>query len=221
MRNPIPSAWRIPLRLIGLSLLPFMSSASRLISIGNQDAAQDPNVARFDGSWEILVVHILCGSLFLLLAAVQFSPELWASYRAWHRTAGKVAMVAGVIAGASGMWLILAYPRGELATLTLDIVRVGFAAALVVSIIAAVAAIRRSDVVRHRAWMIRAFALAVSGSTQALVIGIWLGAIGPLTPQSATSLITIGFAINIAFAEWWIHALSTSPRIFNPQRKTS
>jgi hypothetical protein len=220
MRNPIPSAWRTPLYLIGLSLLPFISSASRLISIGNQKAASDLSMSRFEGSWAMLVVHILSGSLFLLLAAFQFSPELRANYRLWHRLAGKIAIAAGVTSGASGMMLILAYPQGELATSILDLVRVGFAAALIIFIIAGLMAIRRGDVIGHRAWMIRAFALAVAGTTQALVIGIWLGAVGPLTPQSATFLITLGFALNIAFAEWRIQTLASSHLTAKAERTT-
>lgn len=216
MRNPIPQPWRVPVALITLSLVPFMATANRLIWLSSADAASDPAMARFDGAWGMLATHILCGSVFLLLSALQFSPEFRTSHRMWHRVFGKIAMTAGVIAGLSGVGLVVSYPPSELATPLMDTLRVIFGAALAAAIFVALRAIRQGDVASHRAWMIRAFALAVAGSTQAVVIGLWLALIGDLTPESATALIAFGFALNIAFAEWCISA----PQHPNPLPKS-
>ena len=218
MQIPIPRPWRIPAGLIVLSLVPFAATAHRLIWLSDPNAAPDPNAARFADSWTALVVHILCGSLFLILAAFQFSPELRARRSGWHRASGRIAVPAGLVAGLSGIWLILSYPPSALATPLMDTLRVIFGAALVCSLILAVAAIRRRDVQRHRAWMIRAFAIAVAGSTQALVIGLWMVFSGTLTPQSASVLVPLGFAVNLVFAEWRIRALSRMSPTLNPQR---
>lgn len=208
MRNPIPRPWRGPILLICLSLVPFAATASRLISLGHTDTAPDPAMTRYGGDWGMLVAHILLGCLFLILAAFQFSPELRIRHRLWHRVSGKIAMLAGIAAGLSGIWLVLAYPPSPLATVVMDALRIYFGAALAGSIVLAFLAIRRRDVPRHRAWMIRAFAIAVAGSTQALVIGLWLAFSQKLTPDSATALIGLGFVINLAVAEWCIRAPS-------------
>lgn len=220
MHNPIPRSWRTPLILTCLSLVPILATASRLISFSGSEVETDPNLERFDGTFEMLIVHILAGSLFLLLSAVQFSSELRLAHPAWHRNSGKVAMVAGIVAGVSGVWLILFYPPSELATPTMDALRILFGSALISSILLAFLKIRQRNVSGHRAWMIRAFALGVAGSTQALVIGTWIVAIGPLTPNSATALITIGFLINIVIAEWRIRVRSNATPILKPQRTT-
>ena len=206
MRNPIPCAWRIPAVLIFLSLVPFGATTNRLIWLFDGDAAPDPAMDRFAGDWLMLAVHILSGSLFLILAAIQFSPERQMRHRSWHRGAGKLAMLAGVLSGLSGVLLVIAYPPSALATPLMDGVRIVFGAALAATITLAYLAIRRRDTTNHRAWMIRAFALGIAGTTQALVIGLWLAIVGALTPESATILITLGFTINIAIAEWRIRA---------------
>ncbi|MFY0613184.1 MAG: DUF2306 domain-containing protein [Hyphomicrobiaceae bacterium] len=209
MQNPILRPWHVPMLLISLSLIPFAATTNRLISLIHADpVAPDSAMTRYGGDWGMLVGHILIGCLFLILAAFQFSPELRVRYRLWHRVSGKIAMVAGITAGLSGIWLVLAYPPSPLATLLMDALRVLFGAALAGSIVLAFLAICRRDVPRHRAWMIRAFSIAVAGSTQALVIGLWLAAAQKLTPDSATVLIGLGFVINLAVAEWCIRAPS-------------
>lgn len=219
MLNPVPRTLQVPAILIGVSLIPFAATTNRLLWLSNSDAKADPAMERFDGDWAMLVVHVILGSLFLMLAAFQFSPEIRSRYRGWHRAAGRFAMALGFIAGLSGVWLVLAYPPGELATPVMDAVRVIFGMALAVFIILALAAIRRHDIQSHRAWMIRALALAVAGSTQALLIGLWLVFSGELTPNSATALITLGFAFNIVFAEWRVHVLSRSSPARSPRRR--
>jgi hypothetical protein len=57
------------------------------------------------------------------------------------------------------------------------------------------------DTAVHRVWMIRSFALGVAGTTQALLIGVWTATVGPLSPESATLLIPLGFAVNIVVGE--------------------
>ena len=208
MQNPVPHRWRIPALLIGISLVPFAATAFRLMWLSDSNAAPDPAMDRFDGNWAMLVIHILSGCVFLLMAAPQFSPELRARHRRWHRASGRVTICIGIVAGLSGVWLVLGYPPSELATPLMDAARVTFGMALAGSVVLAFVAIRRRDVQKHRAWMIRAFALAVAGSTQALLIGLWVAFVGALTPYSATALITLGFAVNLAFAEWRIWSAS-------------
>lgn len=219
MNVPLSRPWRIPAVLIGLSLVPFAATANRLAWITSGGTRPDPAMDRFDGDLSMLAVHIVLGTLFLVLAALQFSPELRSRHRSWHRAAGRIAMFAGIVAGLSGVWLVIAYPPSALATPVMDGLRVVFGTALAAAIALAYLAVRRRDFAAHRAWMIRAFALAVAGSTQALVIGFWLAVIGPLTPESATALITIGFVINIVIAEWRIRAVATPNSFLKAHRR--
>ena len=61
-------------------------------------------------------------------------------------------------------------------------------------------AIRRRDIPAHRAWMIRAYALAVAAGTQAFTQGIGEAVFGLSEASTALSL-TAGWVINAAVAE--------------------
>jgi hypothetical protein len=50
--------------------------------------------------------------------------------------------------------------------------------------------------------MIRAFAVAVAASTQAVFMGIRFATIGDPSPKLATALLTLGFGLNAVSAEW-------------------
>jgi hypothetical protein len=99
--------------------------------------------------------------------------------------------------------MTLFYPRqtgtGEL----LYLFRLAFGSAMAASIILAFKAIRRHDVAQHRAWMTRAYALALGAGTQAFTIGIGEGIFGKtvLTTDLSTSA---GWIINLAVAEYLI-----------------
>ena len=75
-------------------------------------------------------------------------------------------MVLGLAVAFSALWMTLFYPRqpgtGELAYLF----RLAFGSGMAASIVLGFAAIRRGDVARHRAWMTRAYALALGAGTQ-------------------------------------------------------
>jgi hypothetical protein len=64
-------------------------------------------------------------------------------------------------------------------------------------------AIRRHDVATHRAWVIRAYALALAAGTQAFTEGIGEGTFGTSDLSTALS-VSSGWVINAAVAEWVI-----------------
>jgi hypothetical protein len=77
--------------------------------------------------------------------------------------------------------------------------RIAFGSGMAVSIVLGFAAIRRGDVSRHRAWMTRAYALALGAGTQAIGEAL-LG-----TSELTTDLcLGAGWVINLAVAEYVI-----------------
>ena len=100
----------------------------------------------------------------------------------------------------SGLWMTLAYSPKPGSGLLLVAIRLVVGTAMAASVVLGFAAIRHGDVPRHRAWMTRAYALALGAGTQAFT-----GAIGPAlvgTSVLANDL-TMGaaWAINLAVAE--------------------
>ena len=148
-------------------------------------------------------MHIVCAVLYAVLGAFQFSASLRRRHPGWHRTAGRVLVVLGLAVAFSALWMTLFYPRqpgtGELAHLF----RLAFGSGMAACIVLGFTAIRGGDVARHRAWMTRAYALALGAGTQVITQGIGQAVFG--TSELTTDLsLGAGWVINLAVAEYVI-----------------
>ena len=163
-----------------------------------------------------VVVHIISAVGYAVLGAFQFSAGLRRRRPGWHRAAGRVLVVLGLAVALSALWLTLFYPRqpgtGELAY----VFRLAFGSGMAASIILGFTAIRRGDVARHRAWMTRAYALALGAGTQLFTLGIGPAVFGPSVLTHDLSL-GAAWVINLAVAEYIIrrrgHRRTVSRRI--------
>ena len=188
------SGWLAITGLLLLSALPVLGGVLRL-----RDVSADPESTLLLASSVPIVAHIVAMSVYCLLGAFQFSPAL-RTRRGWHRTAGRVLIPAGFIAALSAVWLAVFFggPPDELA---LAMVRLVFAVAMTTFLVRGVIAIKRRDFAAHEAWMTRAYALAVSGGTQALVFALWTLIIGEVDIFGEAWLVAAGFVINSVVAE--------------------
>jgi hypothetical protein len=75
---------------------------------------------------------------------------------------------------------------------------------MVVSIVLGSAAIRRGDVMGHRAWMTRGYALGLGAGTQVLTLLAGELILGPPGELSRALLMGVAWLINLAVAEWAI-----------------
>ena len=214
-RTPRPAgskrSWPVPAALIALVVIPVIAGALRLVQLSGGAAAM-PSNPQYDASPVPVVVHIVSAIVFALVGAFQFVPRL-RRRRPWHRRAGRVVVVAGLGVALSAVWLNQFFPRAHA---TRDIVyplRVAFGVALVVTLVLGFRAARRRNFPRHRAWMIRSFAIALVAGTQVLTLGFG----GVIFGQGdlAQALMIIGaWAINLAVAEWAIrHAARRRARL--------
>ncbi|WP_198169623.1 DUF2306 domain-containing protein [Agromyces laixinhei] len=188
------SGWLAITGLLLLSALPVLGGVLRL-----RDVSADPESAVLLASSVPIVAHIVAMSMYCLLGAFQFSPALRIS-GGWHRTAGRALIPAGFIAALSAVWLAVFFggPADELA---LALVRLVFGVAMTVVLVLAVIAITRRDFTAHGAWMTRAYAIAVSGGTQALVFALWTLVVGEVDAFGEAWLVAAGFVINSVVAE--------------------
>lgn len=192
-RHDPASGWPAITGLLLLSALPVIGG---VVSLGNASAEPD---ARSVASSVAMVAHIVAMSVFCLLGAFQFSPALRTRHR-WHRTAGRVLIPAGFVAGLSAAWLALFF-GGPPEERPLAIVRLVFTVAMIVFLALAVIAIARRNFVGHGAWMTRAYALAVTGSTQALIMIVWSLPFGEIDLAGETRVVAAGFVLNSVVAE--------------------
>lgn len=212
--------WVAPLLMAIVSLVPVAAGANRLFELKKPGMSNGLMMARYGGEYVELVLHIFAGVLFALLVAYQTVPESRSCRPGHHRLIGRIAAGLGLIAALSGLWLIVGYPMSPLATQFGDSVRVFFDAALGGAIGFGVIAARRRDIIRHRAWMIRAFTIAIAGSTQAILIGTWFAIDGEPAPEAIAFLQTIGFLINFALAELRIHLVAPQIKPLASERIT-
>ena len=106
---------------------------------------------------------------------------------------------------ASALWLTVAYATASAGGLILAGFRLAVAATMAVAIGIGLAAAMGRDIPRHRAWMIRAYALGLGAATQMLVLMV-AGMVAHGTPDDLNRALLMGLAwgINLMVAEWAI-----------------
>jgi uncharacterized membrane protein len=149
------------------------------------------------------VVHIVGAVVFALLGAFQFVPRLRRRGRAWHRRAGRVVVLAGLAVALSALWLNQFFPRAHATRGIVYPLRLLFGVALVVTLILGFRAVRRRHFARHRAWMIRSFAIALVAGTQVFTLGFG-GAVFGTGDLAQALMLVAAWGINLTLAEWVI-----------------
>ncbi|MBD2872006.1 DUF2306 domain-containing protein [Paenibacillus arenilitoris] len=188
--------------LLFLCVIPLAAGVLRLASLAGGEEITPAN-ARFFETPLPVVLHILSAGLYAVLGAFQLAPGFRRRRPGWHRTAGRLLVLCGLLVGLWGLWMTLFYAipyGGKL----LFVLRLLFGSAMVASILLGFTAILRGDVIKHRAWMIRGFAIGIGAGTQALTLmaGEWIA--GPPSALGEAMLNGLGWAINLAVAEWAI-----------------
>lgn len=198
------SDWLIPALLILLSLVPAAAGTVRLDGLAS-GAAVTPENARFVAQPLPVVLHVLAVIPFSLLGAFQFAPGLRRRRRAWHRAAGRVVAVCGLVAALTGLWMTLVYPWHEGDGTAVYLLRLIFGTAMLTSILLALHAVRGRDFTSHGAWMIRGYAIGMGAGTQVLTHVPWfLLAEGRPGESARAVMMGAGWVVNVVAAEWII-----------------
>jgi uncharacterized membrane protein len=190
---------------------PLRTQGLARLGIVDPFAADRPaEVWRFDGNFRdnprMTLVHILPGALFLAFGFLQFSSRIRARWIAFHRWSGRVLIAAACILIVPAMLFGVLTPyggTGEAIAIAL------FGTLFVVFLAMGFAAIRRGDVTRHRAWMTRAFAIAVGVSTERALFGFldaFLTPAGFRPPVIFTISIWMAWIMTAGVAELWLRA---------------
>lgn len=167
-----------------LALAPYLTDSLR--GLADDDAKLALNyVDRPAWTRAAFYTHIAGGGIALLLSPVQLSARLRARVPRLHRMSGRVVL-AGILVGGLGGLLIapfnLAGPVGVAGFGILAVLWPTFA-------ILGFLAIRRGDVVVHRRFMLRAFALTYA----AVTLRLWLAVLVPLTGDFHSAYVIVPF----------------------------
>lgn len=214
-----PRLVRVSHLLMALSAVPLVAGVVRLagLAAGTIDASN----ARFHQAPWPVTLHILAATLFCVVGAFQFDPHRRATAPCWHRAAGAVALLSGLVVAASGAYMAVTYaiPHSLQGPLLLAI-RLAVSVAMFVTLLLALHAIRERRFDAHGAWMLRGYALGQGAGTQVLVLlPAELVFAAPVQGLPRDILMTAAWGLNIAVAELLIRRRSlkrlsgTQPRI--------
>lgn len=192
------STWGVPAGLIVLTAFPLVAGTMRIVEIAGGPSMLPPN-PRIDSSPWPLIVHVAAAAVLAVAGAFQFPARIRRRHRTWHRRSGRVLVGAGMLVAGSGAWMTIFYPGAPGGDLLWS-VRLVVSSAMAACLVLGFTAIRRRDIAAHRAWMIRAFALAVAAGTQMFTQGIGEGVFGTASLVTALS-VSAGWVVNAAIAE--------------------
>jgi uncharacterized membrane protein len=189
--------------LVALSLVPVTAGMLRLVQLAGGPVTL-PASHRLVAFPAPLVVHIVAATAYALLGVLQLVPRFRRRHPAWHRRAGRVVSGAGLLVAVSALWLTLV-PEPQPGTgIVLFCARLVFSTGMAVCLVLGVRAARRREIPRHRAWMIRAYAIGLAAGTQVFTEGLAEALAGSHSTLTGDLAKLCGWIINLAVAEWAI-----------------
>jgi uncharacterized membrane protein len=155
---------------------------------------------RFATSPLMAAFHVLGGGFALLAGGFQFSTRLRAAAPVLHRWLGRTYLLVVLLGGIGGAVLATMATGGLVA-------RVGFfllAMLWLWSGAAAYRAIRAGDVIRHRRWMMRNFALTFGAVMLRLEMGVLTGALSYSFAEAYPLVAWLAWVPNLVLVEWFL-----------------
>jgi uncharacterized membrane protein len=155
-------------------------------------------------------LHIVPGALYLLLAPLQLAYRIRSRHYTFHRRLGRVLAGAAMISGVFALIFGSLFSFGGLPEASAAVV---FGLWFLTCLVLAVRAIRRDDIVHHRRWMIRAFAIGVGIATTRIWLALFQ-ATGLLDFGSSFGpAFWISFSLHALVAELWLRAFPNPPEL--------
>lgn len=144
--------------------------------------------------------HVFTSLLTLAAAFTQFSPYILKHHRSLHRTAGRIYVGAVLLVNVPAGFIMAIYANGlwpsKLAFLILDML-------WAVTTLLGWQTAKQRNFKKHRAWMIRSYALTFS----AITLRTWRSVLEPVVSDPAALYMIdawLGFVPNLIMAELWI-----------------
>jgi uncharacterized membrane protein len=158
----------------------------------------DGGFARHPG---LTLLHMVPGLIFVILGPLQFVTKIRARYINLHRWCGRIYVASGVVVGVSALVLgVVVGFAGATETAAVTF----FSALFLIFLGLAVFRIRRREVVAHREWMIRAFALGLAVTTMRPMVGILTALTGLPFSEILGISFWLAFSLHMVVAECWI-----------------
>lgn len=194
---------RAALLLFLLGAVVVLSAVVRLAGMGGALSSgvlpEDAGDAAYVRHPFIAVLHLVPGVAFTLLGPIQFMPGIRRRWPVVHRWSGRVFIVSGVLVAVTAMVVSAVFP--PVGGLFKSSAVYLFSIAQLVTLGVALRAVLRCDIPRHRAWMIRAFAIGLGVATMRLYFIPVLLLFGVPGDFSIGLGMWVGFGVNVVVAE--------------------
>ena len=153
----------------------------------------------------LTMLHIIPGSLFMVLGPLQFIPALRSRKPRLHRWTGRAVLASGAIVGTTALVMS---PQMAIGGVSETAATMLFAILFLFGLTRAFLLIRRGSVALHREWMVRAFAIGLAVASIRPIVGIFFATsrLTHLTPHDFFgAAFWLGFTAQTIAAEVWIH----------------
>jgi len=204
--------WLVGITVAILILIVLGFAAARLLvdvpSLIAGTLPDDEYDARFVRHPWLTYLHIVPGVIYMVGATLQLA--FWFRHRhyTFHRRMGRLLLAAGLLSGVFALALGSVFPFGGPAEMSATVL---FGIWFLLCLTLAFRSIRADDMVHHRRWMIRAFAIGVAVGT----IRIWIALFqitGVLDFQGSFGpAFWISFTLHALVAELWLRARPLPP----------
>jgi uncharacterized membrane protein YozB (DUF420 family) len=131
-------------------------------------------------------------------------PKLRIGTPSLHKKIGYIAALSGVIFSLAGTYMVFTYPPHSGANIAIDVGRVILGSLLPLFIVLGIRAATRRNFTAHRAWMIRAYAIAASSGVQSYLVSIAMVLNGGFDVTLADRMLLVGWAVTLVITEWII-----------------
>lgn len=158
-----------------------------------------------DGFWHFcFFYHIFCGSIALLSGVFQFSARLREKYTAFHRTLGKIYVLAILTGSPAAFYAAIYANTGWVAGSGFSLLAIFW----FITTLFAFLTIRKKQINAHREWMTRSYALTLAAVSLRIILPSELFF---LHLNFSTAYQVVAWACwipNLLFAEWLIRSKS-------------
>lgn len=194
--------------LVGLLLLIGLSAVVQHYAVQLGDFAVDAEdglatqFAQYKQHSSMEFLHLAPAFIFFSIIPLQFVSRIRANHPLVHRVLGRTCVVVGVTSGMLGLIIAVVMPFGGVVETVLVL---PFGIFFLFAITQGYLNARARRIVQHRAWMIRALAVALAISLQRVYLGL-LMIDAPMSemPQMFNVAIALGFCTTIGLAELYV-----------------
>ena len=155
----------VPLALLLATLLPILLAVVQVVQIPLDALPEDSQ--RLRATPILHFMHVLGGATFAIIGPIQFGRALLPKFGRLHRVLGRVFVATGAMISVSSLGLLWHFP--DTYSVAISGGRLVFGIGLGIALFMAMHAISTRDLVRHRNWMIRAYAIGIGATAVTMV----------------------------------------------------